>query len=388
MEETLSEVQDEQVIAEKEEIKDPFKQDNWADNLETVEQVKAEETTEQSTTETQTQEEKQEVLDWFKELGFESADEAKAQVTELKKVKETAPKEIEFANEESKKFFDLLKEGKEDDVYNFLAEKKKLEKYITAEINESNAAEIVKLAMQQKYKDFTPEEIEYRFRKQFSVPKEPIQSLTEDDEDFAVRKAEWQEQVSDNKRDLIIEAKLAKPELEKLKSNLVLPNIQKDAESQVQTQAQKELEQAEIDKRRNQYLSSLNSENSLFKGFETSYKNEGGDIPVSYTVTDDERKSLSKELENFDVDGFILSRWFKEDGSPNVKSLMEDVYLLRNKDKIHQKIASETGTKVIDNYIKNAKNVNVTGGNQTTFSLNQPQAEQDKATQNFFEAER
>ena len=386
MSETLSEVRDEQEIAKVDQMADPFKQDAWVDQ---TEQVKEGNTLKEELNQDEqiNQQQASEVqIDWFKEFGFESADQAKEQITELKKVKESAPKDIEFANEESKKFFDYLKDGKEDDVYNFLAEKKRLEKYTTADVNEINAADIVKLAMQMKYKDFTQDEIDHKFKKQFSLPKEPF--LDENYEDSVAAHNEWKEQVADIKKDLIIEAKLARPELEKLKSNLVLPNIQKDGDSQLQTQAQKELDEAEIDKRRNQYLSSLNSDNQLFTGFETSYKNEGVDIPVSYTVTDDEKKSLSKELENFDVEGFILGRWFKQDGAPNVKNLMEDVYLLRNKDKIHQKIASETGTKVIDNYIKNAKNVNVTGGNNGQLNLNQPQAEIEKATKNFFESER
>jgi len=50
-------------------------------------------------------------------LGFDTWDDAKKQFEELKNLKETAStkEEIKFANEQSKKLFDLLKEGKEDE---------------------------------------------------------------------------------------------------------------------------------------------------------------------------------------------------------------------------------------------------------------------------------
>jgi len=396
MQDALLEVRDE--LQEKDttdaaQIIDPFKESSWGESLN--EDVVDDTTIHEQEKETAIKEEKveEEIVDaneyLKRELGYESWELAKTEVEELRKIRDgNKQKEIEYANDDSRNLAEYLREGNEDEVFNLLDKKRQVDKLLKADVNEDTAADIVKLAMRHKYQDFTPDEIEHRFKKQFALPKEPVQLLTEDDDDFLVRQSEWKEQVSDIKKDLVIEAKLAKPELEKMKVNLVLPNISNGTESQLQTQAQKELEQAEIIKRRDQYLSSLSSDSNLFTGFETSYKNEGVDIPVSYVPTDEEKKALSKELETFDVDGFILSRWFNEDGSPNVKGLMSDVYLLRNKDKIHQKIASETGTKVIDNYIRNAKNVNVTGGNQSSFSLNQPQAEKDKATENFFASER
>jgi hypothetical protein len=62
-----------------------------------------------------------------REFNWESADAAKAEIEELRKLRETASSqsEIEFANEQSAKFFKLLQEGKEDDLYSFLENKRK-----------------------------------------------------------------------------------------------------------------------------------------------------------------------------------------------------------------------------------------------------------------------
>ena len=351
------EVRDEPI---KTEFKNPFDESNWEETLpKQVMGVKAEE---QLPIET-IKEEPPVVSEWFKDLGFESADEAKNGVTELRKLKEVAPEDKKFANESSKKFYEMAAEGKEDELLDFLAQKKKLEKLTSSEVTENTAAEMVKLSMQQKYKDLTADEIDYKFNKMFGVPKEPVQTISEDDDEFEVRKQEWQEKVNEAKKELIIEAKLSKPELERIKNELKLelPDINKGEKQLATTPTQEDLDREQ--KLRTQYLESLEVANTTFNGFEVKYKNDAVEIPINFIPTEVEKKALKSELENFAVEDFILGRWFKEDGTPNATQLMEDVYLLRNKSSILQKVANETGTKVLDNYIqgKNLKNVSVTG---------------------------
>ena len=376
-------VRDESSTQTEQKANSPFAQDSWSEaTVESTTEQSGQEQNQQQETQQQTTEQQQSApVEWFKEFGFDSEEVAKTEVAELRKLKENPPpaKEIEFANEDSKRLFEYIKDGKEEDVLSLLSQKKQLEKLTKIDITDDTAGDIIKLAMQQKYKDLSPDEIEYKYKKQFSIPKEPVKGELEDDDEFSLKHGEWQERVNEIKKERIIEAKLARPELEKLKSELVLPNIQKEGEQSSQDQQQqKELAQAEIDKRRDLYLKSLSSDYKNFNGFETSYKSEGVDIPVSYSVTEEEKATLKTELETFDVDGFILGRWFNADGSPNVKTLMKDVYLLRNEDKIHQKIANETGAKVLDNYIKNVKNVNVTGGAQHNMNLNDNKTENEK----------
>lgn len=383
MSETLTEVRDESSIEETTvldtPVNNPFEEWSWDETIQ--QKIPTTETIEEKGVEPVIEEKKDEVqIEWFKDLGFESADEAKTQVIELKKLKESKPIEIEYANEDSKKLADYLREGKEEDVFNLLDMKRQVNKLLKVDINEDTAADIVKLSMKQKYKDFTTDEINYRFNKQF-VPKEPKQRPLELDEDFEVRLSEWEERVKDAKQDLLIEAKLAKPELEKLNTELILPNIQKETNQTNNLQSQEEL--AEIEKRRERYLKSLDNDFKNFNGFDATYKNEDVEIPIAYTISDEEKTSLRGELESFDVDGFILSRWFKDNGEPNIKGLMEDIYLLRNKDKVFQKIATDTGNKVLENKIKSSKNINVTGG-QKAFVPQTDKSEQEKMAEFFF----
>jgi hypothetical protein len=62
------------------------------------------------------------VVDYLKELGYDTIDAAKDEINELRKLKAElpTPKEIEFANEESKKIHELLREGKVKEVKQYL----------------------------------------------------------------------------------------------------------------------------------------------------------------------------------------------------------------------------------------------------------------------------
>ena len=378
MSDTLNEVRDE-LKADEIKINNPFDDSNWTE-------APTEPQSEPINTTATTTESTDEIVDaneyLKRELGFETWESAKSEFEELKKLKETKGKDFEFANEGSQKFFDYLKEGKEDDVFNFLTEKKRLEKLTSAEINESTAVDIIKLSMQQKYKDLTSDEIDYKFNKMFASPKEPVQTISEDDDEFEVRKGEWQAQVNELKKELIIEAKLSKPELEKLKNELVLPDIKRGNNTTETALTQEELDKGTA--LRTSYLASLDKAQNSFNGFEARYKNADVEIPISFIATDEEKKALKSELENFAVEDFILNRWFDKDGSPNATQLMEDIYLLRNKEKVFQKLTNESGVKVLDNYIQRSKNINVRGNSGQSFQPNADKTDQQKMAEFFF----
>src|SRR5262249_29869364 len=141
---------------------------------------------------------------------------------------------MEFENEASEKIFKALQAGKLADVYNYLDRSQKIDAYLAKELNDSSAADIVKLGMQLKYKDLTPAEIDYKFNKQFSLPSRPVQETEEAPEAYSQRLSAWEAQVQDKKMELMIEAKLARPELEGTKSKLVLPEIEQADEGYLQ----------------------------------------------------------------------------------------------------------------------------------------------------------
>lgn len=340
---------------------DPFKEESWEQNP--VNADKKENLQQQENQEPNSQDEEfeEEILEpdvWLKnEFGFENTDAAKKEIEELRKLRESAvtKEEIKFANEQSQKFFELLKEGKEDDVYNYLSEKKKLEKLVSSDVDKKTAEEIIKLSIYQKNKELTPEEVDFLFEKKYQIPEKPEPQIDEDDDDYEKRVQKWQKQVQAVEKEMIIEAKMAKPELAKLKTELVLPDIKKD--NVPQQQSQEDLEK--INKARENYLKKLETDYKSFNGYSTKFKDEDVELDLTYQVDDNEKSALKNEFENFDLEGFVLSRWFKEDGEPNIQQMMDDVYLLKNKEKVISKFVNDAAQKRLAHHIKKTANIKI-----------------------------
>jgi len=365
----------------------PFSDNSWSDSP-----LQQQETAPQSepaaTTSPDTQEEyEEEIVDadeWLKgQFGWESADAAKAEIEELRKLRETATTQadIEFANEQSAKFFKLLQDGKEDELYSFLEQKKKIDRLSSADLDNATAADIIKLNMQQKYKDLTPSEIEYKFNKQFGVPSRPVQKDIEADEEYQERLQSWESRVKDVETEMFIEAKLAKPELEKYKSELVLPEIQFEGQQQSYEPTQEELEAQTA------LVNSFkqNAQNALksFDGFSVSVKDEEVEIPLSYAVSDEEKSVVSAQLErfadsNFDANVLLAERWLKEDGRGsyelNTGQIIKDLTLLQSEGRVNQKFVNDAAAKRLAEHIRKTSNVTVSSRSttaQNTFSPEQ-----------------
>jgi len=186
----------------------------------------------------------------------------------------------------------------------------------------------------------------------------PEQGYDESDEAYGEKLKQWQSQADYVERRLMIEAKLLKPEIEKLKSEIKLPDIYNESGRQVESQEEFEMMQ----QARSIYEKTLNSEFQSFSGFNVSVKDEDVEIPISFNVGEEEKLAMKNELEDFDSDSFLENRWFSEDGKPNVKQIMADKYLLENRDKIFSKIANEAASQRLLAHLKKNGNINI---NQT-----------------------
>ena len=286
-------------------------------------------------------------------FGFESVEEAESQ---FKKLKEQPS--FEFNDDVSKTLFDAIREGKADDVYQVLNQQKRLEKLITAELNTELAVEIVKENLKQKHKELNDEEVDLLFYDKFYVPLKPEQGYDESDEDYASKVKSWEAQVDYTERKLMIEAKTTRPELEKLKGDIKLPDIYNEAGRQAESQAEFEMMQ----QARSIYEKTLDSDFKSFNGFNVSVKDEDVEIPISFNVGDDEKLAIKSQLEDFDSDTYFESRWFDKDGKPNVQQIMADKYLLENREKIFSKIANEAASQRLLAHLKKSGNINI---NQT-----------------------
>lgn len=266
----------------------------------------------------------------FKEkYGYQSADDVAKDIEEYRRIKESNLIAPDFENEQSRTLYNLIKEGKVKEVYNVLAQQERLESLTSLEVNKDNAADIIKYGMQLKYKDLTPQEIEYKFKKQFAYPKEPIQSDLETDDDFLARKQEWQELVSDIDVSKVIEAKLLKPELDAAKANIKLPEVQNNVdESYVQWRKSLE-EQPKIDAETKEAYKTFKPES--FKT-ELDFNDEANKINFKFEYVPDVEgfESVRAML----ADNKFLETYINQDGTPNREQFLKDLYYGRNIQKV------------------------------------------------------
>lgn len=357
-------------------VKNPFDEKSWADQQPTIQEqaqdtaAQVQETTQAAEVQTSTQDTEEKTVDFNSfvknEFGFETIDEAKEFFQTAKEKKEQPA--LKFENEDSEKFFNLLKEGKKDEVYEFLAQQKRIEKLSGAEVNAKTAEEIIKLSIQSKYPNLSEDEIDTVFQDKFSIPSKPIKSFEEDDEEYQQKLADWESKVSGIEKKMVIEAKMAQPEIAALKKNLVLPEIQSTQSSeptQEDLQTVKEL--------REQFEQTLESDYKNFGGFNVTFKDEssGIEIPIAYVPTDEEKVSLKNELSDFDHTEYFGNRWFAKDGKPQVPQMMADKYFLENKEKILQKVANEAANQMRLKMIEMQSNIKLNDkGQQQAFNPN------------------
>lgn len=320
-------------------------------------------------------------VEWLKKE-FEIEDPAilKAEREELKTLKANPPKaeEIKFADDQSKRIYELLREGgeKKKEVLKFLATQEKLETLVSSEVTKENAADIVKFGMLLKSKEsgseLTDFEINRIFNRKFQMPEKPSiedvksdSNIAAEDEDkvYQERLNKWQSQVDEVNLDISIEAKQLKPDLEKAKTELVLPEIKKEIASAT------EPTQEDLDKAKevaDGFLQAVELGLKNLVEISTLVKDEAVEIPVSYTYTDDERKVVMEQVKsfvgnNFDSNEIFGKMWTDKDGNFDIPRMVEDLAYLNNRAKITTKLANDSASKRLKEYTKDKKNIHLPG---------------------------
>lgn len=264
-------------------------------------------------------------------FGYQSAEDAMREIEELRGFKANPPiPAITFENEESEKLFRAWQAGKIPEVYSYLENQQRIEKYLTKEVTPDTAADIVKVGMALKYKDLTPDEINYKFNKQFAVPPKPIQGPEEEEPVYRDRVSAWQAVVDDKKMELMIEAKLAKPELESAKTKLVFPEIEQ-AVDEGYVQYKKALEE-------NQRLAAETQE--AYKTFtpksaetKINFKDETNKIDFTYQYEPDQA-SFARDLEVASDINKFWGLFFDKDGKPDRPKFLKAIHYALNEQAI------------------------------------------------------
>lgn len=357
-------------------------------NWKTAEEIEAAKTKNTSTNDQQQSSaqagatEDEEIFDeneWVKkEFGFANKDTAKSELEKLRARPEKAT-EFKFANETSERIAKSLLEGKDEEVFNYLSNKKRLERAEKLDPSKvEDAQELLKLHYQLQHPDLTQSEINFLVNKKYATSKKPEQTTEQTDEAYEIALQEWKDRVADVEQEMVIQAKLARPDLAKFKTQLVLPDIPK-AEPQAVQPTPEELAMAQKD--RDTYLESVESGLKNLKSYSGTFKDEDVELNAPYVITDEERakvKTIADSLySSFD---YFINRWKNKDGSMNADLLATDIHRLEYGDRIAQKQISEAAAQQKKHYIKTKGNINVTGneghgGQMETKNFQQQQIE-------------
>lgn len=371
-------------------LNNPFEDSSWVSTPTVVAtEQKAEDTVTEVKTdaapvvETKTDDEIVDANEYLKtNLGYESWDAAKKEIEELRQLREQKPQEFKFENETSEKFFNALKEGKEAEIYNYLHQKTQLEKVQNLDITDpKNAAELIRLNLQLKYKDLSNDEIHDLFYEQYEKPSKPAQTLEQTDEEYQMTLDAWQARVNAIDRKMVRDAKMVKPEVQQFSQKLTLPDIPVSGQTKQQEPTQEEL--AAFKAQTESFIKSAEAAVNGFNDYSVSVKNNDVDLSVKYGFSTEEKAAVSGQLKQFAETGFdanalFSSRWLSKDGNINVEQVVKDLSLLNNGDKITQKFVTEAANQRLEAYIKGKKNVAVAAAPTKTFEPNEQKTESEK----------
>lgn len=264
-------------------------------------------------------------------FGFESHEAVIKEIEELRafKAQPRAP-EFVFEREEDAKILKALAAGKRAELREFLNREAQIEELVSGDVTKETAAQIVKLKMQLTNKDLTPQEIDYRYKKQFGVPPQPVRGIDEDDDEYNGRVAQWQEVVNDREMDLIIEAKMARPDIEKAKGQLSVPEIETPVDEGYAQYQQMLAQKAQDDAATKEAYKALTA-----KAIETrlNFKDEANKIDFEFQFEPDAEGFTRAVQTACDADLFWQT-FTNSDGTPNRQKFLDAIYYANNKEKI------------------------------------------------------
>jgi hypothetical protein len=293
------------------------------------------------------------------------------------------PADIEFANEYSKQLFAYLKEGKTEEVLQYLSEQKTL-----ASVDTMDSEAVIKLSLKYENPDYTDEDIQNEFEERYVRPEKPEQGLSELEDEYEARLAKWEKKNTAYENKLVRAAKQSKKLLAAKKSELVLPDIQQQSAA-VKAEAQPTPEQVEAQRKAQEaavqsYYQSIEKGVGDFNGYTLEVEfDKGVKFPVSFSVDATEKAAFAETLKSFNVNDYFSQRWVGADGTFNGRQYADDVYYLMNREVIAKRMASEGANRRLEEYLKTKGNVDFTGGRpQPVGNMD----ESDKMAQYFFGA--
>lgn len=268
------------------------------------------------------------------------------QVTE-KIVEKIIEKYPEFENEDAKALFEAFQKGDEDNIYNYLNEKRK-------NFSVMSDYDVVREGLAKANPKWTEKDIQLELKSKYGGLTEKKDLSTIDQAEYP---EEYEKAVAFNERIDAQEMLLARDardfriSLEEQKKNIQLPKIE-----QVSTTTTSEPTAEEIAEINRQWETLVINEIPKISDLKFNVNGE----EVQYKITDEEKVSLTEKMKKFSAVDYLTERgWFDENGNPNVLKITEDVYQLENRDKMFSSVATKTKNATTKSVVAEIKNVDL-----------------------------
>jgi hypothetical protein len=264
---------------------------------------------------------------YLAELGFADLEDAKAKIAEWQKIKDTpqTPQEIQFANEESKKVHQLLKEGKVQEVISYYSAKETL-----ANIDTMGQEEKLKLYIKMQNPKFDQELIDDEYRELYSID--------EDDPDFIDPMKLRKEKMRLAQR-LENDTQKAQEYFSQYLQKVELPDItpataviDKDYEAWKASSA----ETSEYEQKVVAPAIAAITEDSMKMAFEVNDANNQMNFGVSFTPVKEDLEVAKKDAANM-ID-FLTQVAYDKDQKLRPTEMAKMTYLYKNFDKLAQSL--------------------------------------------------
>ncbi len=298
-------------------------------------------------------------------LGYDDWETAKADIAQLKALKENTPKPLEFANEESKRFFDLVVSGKTKEAKAILDLQEKLETADTL-----TPAEVIKLHIEQTNKHFKKADIEDVFEEKYTLPEKPIQEAGEEDDEFATRQEKYKASVEKINRRIERDAFTAKDELAKLKTEIKLPEIPTSENKDLEELASIKATASKVQEDNKVFNTALSTVTEKNVSFELSFNDEASKMKFDISYQGEKEGVEKAKAAAANYVEFLSETYYKEDGSPLADKFASDIYFLQNKEKIIGEHIKQAVNETKAWFLRNQKNIG--DGVQRNFNMVQP----------------
>lgn len=250
--------------------------------------------------------------------------------------------DLNFENESTKQFFDYVKEGKVEDLEQFLLTRKALRSAEGA-----SDADVVKLVMQIQDPEIDRDDVEDDFNEKFKKPVEPIEDDFDSDSEYTKALSDFNKNTRKYERSLKKEAEAARVFIKTNLEELKLPDLPK-AEIKPEVNIEED-----VNKIKTEISSSVSESLKNINDVVISIDNKDVVFSHKYTFSEAEKQEAMKAAEDYFT--FFDNRYAK-DGKYDGNQLSRDILRLQNEDKIMQAAISDAIAKERLNITNNIAN--------------------------------